>query len=146
MTAATAADTTIDRSAKVAAQFLALLEQKDTDRLGALWTPDGVFELPFAPYATAGNPVQVRGQRAIHDFFVKACATKNFSFHDIVLHPMRDPNEVFVEFKGDLDILPTGVRYTDTYCALARADGDRLALWREYFHAIIREQNEGAAI
>ena len=48
-------------------------------------------------------------------------------------YPHIDPETVFVEFNGDVDVIPTGRRYQQTYGGLFHVVDGKIKLFREYY-------------
>lgn len=43
---------------------------------------------------------------------------------------------------GDVEQLALGIKYTNRYCTLAHVTGGQILLFREYFHALMRQTFE----
>lgn len=133
-----------DRAAQAAIRFLATIEAKQPEQLREVWTENGVFELPFAVSAVPDeHHPRFVDQTAIIGLFTGVRDMKEFAFREFAVYPMRDPAWAFIEFKADIWLCDSDEHYTESYCALARAEGDRLALFREFFHSHYRAKFEG---
>ena len=112
--------------------FLDTLSAKDMDAWAALWAEDAVQEMPFAP---EGFPREVRGKPALVRHYSNLPATSGrMVFLDRVERPLLDPDFVLLEYRGEIEILPTGRRYDNTYAGLFGFDRQGLIrLFREYF-------------
>ena len=51
-----------------------------------------------------------------------------------MFYPMQDPEMIFAEFKGDVDIIPTGRKYKQHYGGLFHVLNGQIKLFREYFN------------
>ena len=51
----------------------------------------------------------------------------------LVFYPMTDPEMVFAEWKGDVDIIPTGRKYKQNYGGLFHVEDGKITLFREYY-------------
>ncbi len=113
--------------------FLTSLETKDMEAFASVWAEDAVQHMPYAP---DGFPERVVGKAAILEHYSnwpensgKADFTSN-----LVFYPMVDPELVFVEFKGDAEIIPTNRRYRQSYGGLFHVENGAIKLFREYFN------------
>lgn len=112
--------------------FLTGLERKDMGAVNAVWADDAVQDMPFAP---AGWDNQIVGREALIRQYAQwptIAGAANFTRH-LVFHPTLDPRTVFVEDKGEVDIIPTGLTYRQTYGGLFHVEDCKIALFREYF-------------
>ena len=112
--------------------FLMSLEEKDMEKFASVWTEDAVQDMPYAP---EGFPRRVNGK----DNLIKHYAAwpENSGEADftsqLVFYPMQNPEMVFVEFRGDVDIVPTGRKYEQHYGGLFHVENGKIKLFREYF-------------
>lgn len=53
---------------------------------------------------------------------------------ELVFYPMTDPEMVFTEFKGNVDIIPTKRRYEQSYGGFFHVQNGKITLFREYFN------------
>ncbi len=126
----TADDTMKDPAAAVRA-FLDALLTCDPAAVGSLLAPDAAIEFPFAP---EGAPERVAGRDTIEEYFAKTYAAKTpIAFTDITTRPFADPDEVFCEFKSEMEVNETGRRYHNRYCAITRVGPDGIELFREWY-------------
>lgn len=112
--------------------FLTGLEEKDMAKVNAVWADDAVQEMPFAP---ANFPKRVVGKEAIVALYAgwpQNAGRAEFT-DGIVFYPTRDPNLVAVEYKGSVDVVPTGRVYNQRYFGLFHMEDGKIALFREYF-------------
>ena len=55
---------------------------------------------------------------------------------ELVFHPMVDPEMGFAEFRGRVDIVPTGKHCDQAYGGLFQIENSKIQLFREYFDPI----------
>jgi ketosteroid isomerase-like protein len=113
-------------------QFLQGLETKDMAQVNAVWAEDAVQDMPFSP---PGHPKRVSGREALVALYrdwPKVSGAASFT-SGIVFHPTLDPQTVFVEYKGVVDVLPTGRTYRQTYGGLFHVERGKITLFREYY-------------
>jgi ketosteroid isomerase-like protein len=117
---------------QVVMDFLTGLEEKDMDKVNGVWAEDAVQDMPYVP---AGWPNKVVGREAlIQQYAGWPTASGTVKFTDgIVFRDTTDPRTVFVEYKGVVDIVPTGLTYRQTYGGLFHVEDGKITLFREYF-------------
>jgi ketosteroid isomerase-like protein len=102
----------------------------DFDRMLALMTDDAVFEIPF-------NQEYMAGKAKIRERMAPSVARmQGLRFFDFVFRDMADPDWLMVEFKGEATVATTGRPYRQMYIALFRFEGDKVALFQEYFSTL----------
>lgn len=112
--------------------FLTGLEEKNMAKVGAVWAEDAVQEMPYVP---KGFPTRVVGREALIRHYAdwpKISGAANFT-RDLVFHAMTDPEQVFVEYRGVVEITTTGRVYGQRYGGLFHVEDGKIALFREYF-------------
>jgi ketosteroid isomerase-like protein len=116
----------------VVMDFLQGLEQKDMARVNGVWAEDAVQDMPYSP---AGFPKRVTGRQALIEFYAgwPANSGKAVFTEGIRFYPTLDPALVIAEFKGAVDVIPTGRHYAQNYIALWHVEGGKVTLYREYF-------------
>jgi ketosteroid isomerase-like protein len=116
--------------------FLTSLETKNMEALAAVWTEDAVQDMPFSP---AGFPNRVEGrENLIQHYAAWPEISGNANFTDeLVFYPMADPTMVFAEWRGVVDILPTGRLYEQQYGGLFQVVDGQIQLFREYYDPIV---------
>lgn len=121
------------RTRQAVVDFLTGLEDKDMDKVNGVWAEDAVQDMPFA---TEGTPSRVVGRKALIELYSgwpANASNPNFTDH-LVIHPMKDPQMVFAEYRGRVDIIPTGREYRQTYGGLFHVDPEgKITLFREYY-------------
>lgn len=121
------------RTRQAVLDFLEGLEDKDMERVNGVWAEDAVQDMPFN---TAGTPRRVSGRDALIALYAAwpdNARNPNFTDH-LVFYPMRDPQTVFVEFRGRVDIVPTGREYRQIYGGLFHVnEAGKITLFREYY-------------
>jgi ketosteroid isomerase-like protein len=112
--------------------FLTGLETKDMARVNGVWAEDAVQEMPYVP---AGFPSRVVGREAlIRQYAAWPTVSGRARFTDgLRFYPTLDPSIVFVEYRGSVDVIPTGRRYEQRYGGLFHVQDGRITLFREYF-------------
>ncbi|MEM7637520.1 MAG: nuclear transport factor 2 family protein [Pseudomonadota bacterium] len=112
--------------------FLTGLETKDMDKVNQVWAEDAVQDMPYVP---AYWDHQVIGKSALiaqYAGWPEVSGAANFT-DTLIFYPMQDPQTVYVEFKGEVEILPTGRTYRQTYGGLFHVEHGKITLYREYF-------------
>ncbi|XOF33076.1 MAG: nuclear transport factor 2 family protein [Candidatus Electrothrix sp. YB6] len=145
MNATQLAAVTTDPASKAVLEFLSVLETKKVDNLLSIWDENGIFELPFSHKGIPSlyHP-KFEGRQCIYELFQALLPGESFKFKEIALYPMINQEYVFIEFIGDITQLDRGIKYTNRYCALAHTRKGKILLFREYFHAIIRQNFEAS--
>lgn len=117
---------------QVVRDFLTSLETKDMEKFASVWAEDAVQDMPYSP---EGFPKRVHGKDSLIKHYAawpensgKADFTSQLRFY-----PMQDPEMIFAEFKSDVDIVPTGRKYLQTYGGLFHVVDGKIKLFREYY-------------
>lgn len=116
--------------------FLTALEDKDMDKLAALWAEDAVQDMPFSP---DGFPKRVAGKDNLIQHYAawpEISGEANFT-DNLVFYPMQDPTMFFAEWRGDVEIIPTGRQYKQRYGGLFHVVDGKIELFREYYDPIV---------
>lgn len=117
-------------------QFLESLESKDMEAFADVWAEDAVQEMPYAP---EGFPEKVVGKSALIAHYAgwpEISGKADFTSH-LVFHPTTDPDIVFVEFRGKVEIKkPAGI-YNQTYGGLFHVEDGKIVYFREYFDPVV---------
>jgi ketosteroid isomerase-like protein len=143
MNATELAKVTTDPSSKAIVDFLSVLETKKVENLLTIWAEDALFELPFSHKGIPGlDHPKFRGRTRIYELFKKISVEKNITCQNIILYPMRDPEYVYIEFACHIEQLDLGIKYLNQYCGIAHVLNTEILLFREYFHALIRQNFE----
>jgi ketosteroid isomerase-like protein len=121
------------RTREAVIEFLSGLEERDMGKVNGVWAEDAVQEMPFA---TEGTPRRVAGREALIDLYSSWPAVAedpNFTDH-LVIRPLRDPQMVFAEYRGRVDVVSTGREYRQSYGGLFHVNADgKITLFREYY-------------
>ena len=120
------------RTKEAVLTFLDSLEDKNMTRFASVWADDAVQDMPFSP---EGHPKRVVGKAnlvSLYSGWPDNTGIADFTAH-LVFYPMQDPEMVFVEFKGDVEVLPTGRQYQQDYGGLFHVVDGRIKLFREYY-------------
>ncbi len=113
--------------------FLSALEEKDMQAFADVWADDAVQDMPYAPQ---GFPGRVEGKQALLRHYAdwpKNSGEADFT-SQLVFYPMQNPELVFVEFKGDVFIVPTERQYRQSYGGLFHVKDGKIKFFREYFN------------
>ena len=116
--------------------FLTSLETKDMDTFATVWAEDAVQEMPFSP---EGFPSQIEGRDNLiqhYETWPEISGSANFT-NELVFYPMEDPTLVFAEWRGIVEIIPTGRLYEQRYGGLFQVVDGQIKLFREYFNPIL---------
>lgn len=112
--------------------FLTGLEDKDMDKVNNVWAEDAVQDMPYVPDGWSHQVVGKEALIAQYAGWPAAAGAANFT-DALIFYPMQDPQTVYVEFKGEVEILPTGRTYRQTYGSLFHVENGKITLYREYF-------------
>jgi len=115
--------------------FLTALEEKDMEKFASVWADDAVQDMPYSP---EGHPKRVAGKDnllAMYAGWPDNAGTADFT-SQLVFYPMQDPETIFAEFKGDVEVIPTGRRYRQTYGGLFHVVDGKIELFREYYDPV----------
>ncbi len=117
---------------KAVVDFLTSLEEKDMDKFASVWANDAVQDMPYSPQ---GHPKRVVGKENLVSLYAgwpENSGQADFT-SQLVFYPMQDPETIFAEFKGDVEIVPTGRQYKQTYGGLFHVVDGKIKLFREYY-------------
>lgn len=120
------------QAAEVVQILLTSLEEKDMAKFASVWADDAVQDMPYSP---EGHPRRVVGKDKIVELYSgwpENSGAADFT-SELVVYPMQDPETVFVEFKGDVEIIPTGRQYKQSYAGLFHVVDGKITLFREYY-------------
>jgi ketosteroid isomerase-like protein len=130
-----------EKNIKLIQSFLDLLEQKDLDTWINLWDEDG---RQFNPYAPRGFPRILSGKNAIfHHWSGVPNAYGKMAFIEREIYPTLDPDVIFIEFRGRVEVLKTNRNYNNTYCCRFTFSKGKLVKYVEYFDPIILLESLG---
>lgn len=121
---------------QVVRDFLTSLEVKDMDAFAAVWAEDAVQDMPYAP---EGFPRRVEGRDNLIEHYSDwptVSGAANFT-DELVFYPMQNPSMVFAEWRGVVEIIPTGRVYEQRYGGLFHVVNGEIMLFREYFDPIV---------
>lgn len=132
------------KARQVVMDFLTGLEDKDMDRVNAVWAEDGVQEMPHRP---SGWPLRVEGRDALIRQYAEWPNTAGRArFTDeLVFHPTTDPDTVVMEYRGVVEVLPTGRTYDQRYVGIITVKDGRIQLFKEYFNPALFAEAFGVA-
>jgi ketosteroid isomerase-like protein len=130
-----------EKNIKLIQSFLDLLEQKDLDTWINLWDEDGRQSNPYAP---RGFPRILSGKNAIyHHWSGVPNAYGKIAFTEREIYPTLDPDVIFIEFRGKIEVLKTNRNYNNTYCCRFTFSKGKLVNYVEYFDPIILLESLG---
>ncbi len=112
--------------------FLTALEEKDMKKLASVWADDAVQDMSYSP---DGHPKRVAGKENVVSLYAgwpENSGQADFT-SELVFYPMQDPETIFAEFRGDVEIIPTGRQYKQTYGGLFHVVDGKIKLFREYY-------------
>lgn len=115
--------------------FLQSLERKDMDAFANVWADDAIQDMPYSP---EGFPKQLNGKAQLvqhYSGWPNNSGHANFT-KGITFYPMNDPQAVFVEYHGDVDVIPTGRKYIQDYGGLFQVKNGKITFFREYFNPV----------
>ena len=116
--------------------FLKSLEDKDMDKLASVWADDAVQHMPFSPN---GFPKRLEGKANLIEHYApwsEISGRANFT-DNLVFYPMQDATMVYAEWRGDVEIIPTGRQYKQRYGGLFHVVDGKIELFREYYDPIV---------
>ena len=116
--------------------FLKSLEDKDMDKFASVWAEDAVQDMPFSP---EGFPKRVEGKTNLIEHYAawpEISGQANFT-DKLIFYPMQDATMVFAEWRGDVEIIPTGRQYKQRYGGLFHVVDGKIELFREYYDPIV---------
>lgn len=117
---------------QVVRDFLTSLEEKDMQKFANVWAEDAVQDMPYSP---EGFPKRVEGKANLikhYSAWPEISGDANFT-KNLVMHGMQDPELVYVEYKGVVDVVPTKRTYKQTYGGLFHVENGKIKLFREYY-------------
>jgi ketosteroid isomerase-like protein len=123
-------------------QFLEALESKDMSTLNSLWAEDAVLDMPYSPEGFPKIVVGVNALRSHYENWPNISGSADFS-SQIQFYELVDPQLIWVEFLGDVDVISTQRRYEQDYAALVHIHDGKIKLFREYYDPIRFKQAFG---
>jgi len=117
---------------QVVRDFLTSLEEKDMQKFASVWAEDAIQDMPYSP---EGFPKRLEGKANLikhYSAWPEISGGAKFT-KDLVMHSMQDPELVYVEYKGVVDVLPTKRTYKQTYGGLFHVENGKIKLFREYY-------------
>jgi ketosteroid isomerase-like protein len=105
------------------------------DRCVDLFAEDGVFEFPYLP--AIGLPGKFEGKDAIRTVLkLVQSQVSSFSVSHIVIHDLKDPSALFVEYHTEGQTKGTGRLYAQDYVSHLVVSDGKIRLMREYLNVI----------
>jgi uncharacterized protein len=125
-------------------EFLDALEAMNVERFINVWHKNGVQIMPYSP---EGSPTQIEGKEAIrHQYSGLPTTYKFMRFPDRVFYFTNDPNRVWVEFRGEIQIKATGKSYNNTYACLFTLSDGQIFEYKEYCNPFILINSFGSYV
>lgn len=121
--------------------FLDFLEQKDLNKWIDLWAEDGQQINPFAP---KGFPRTISGKNALFHHWKgipKSYGRMVFKHREV--YSTLNPDVIFVEFQGEIEVLATGKNYNNKYCCRFTFLNGKVISYVEYFDPAILLESLG---
>lgn len=112
--------------------FLTGLETKDMAQVNGVWADDAIQHMPYVPEGWSHDVVGRDALIAQYAGWPEVAGEANFT-DQLRFYPMADPQLVYVEFQGEVEILPTGRTYRQSYGSLFHVEQGKITLYREYF-------------
>jgi ketosteroid isomerase-like protein len=111
-------------------EFLDALEAMSVERFLNVWHADGVQIMPLSP---DGFPARLEGKEAIRrQYWHLPTYYKFIRFPDRVYYFTNDPKRVWVEFRGEIQIMATGKSYNNNFVSLFTLRDGRIIEYKEY--------------
>jgi ketosteroid isomerase-like protein len=133
-----------EKNIKLIRTFLDLLEEKDLSAWIDLWDEDG---RQLNPYAPKGFPRILSGKNAIfHHWSRVPNAYGKIAFTEREIYPTLDPDVIYAEFRGKIEVLENNKNYENSYCCRFTFSKGKLLNYVEYFDPIILLESLGDAL
>ncbi len=112
--------------------FLTSLEDKDMQKFASVWADDAVQDMPYSP---PGHPKRVVGKQNLLKLYAQwpASSGKADFTSRLIFYPLQDPETIFVEYQGLVEVIATGREYRQSYGGLFHVEGGKIKLFREYY-------------
>lgn len=115
---------------EITRRWLQILADADYDAWEGIAASDLVIH---TPYATPGLPKKSEGRQVCLDMAREyGRFLKHFAYHDVDLHATDDPGLVMGTARSEAQT-PSGARYANEYCVIARVKDGRISEYWEYF-------------
>lgn len=115
--------------------FLDLLSKKRMDAWLELWDENGVQDMPYSP---PNFPKRVEGKTAIaRHYSALPSNVGRMVFPDLTIYPMLEPNTLYAEYRGEIEVLATKKPYNNTYAGLFQFRNGKILLFREYYNPMV---------
>ncbi len=113
-------------------EFLQAVENKDVAKLSSFWAKDIVYDMPCAK---EGLPKRLNGKDEVTKFYADSLSKigKTDLTSQLVMHPMQNPEMIFVEFQN----MPMNALESEAnkqqYAGLFHIENGKIKLFRKYF-------------
>jgi ketosteroid isomerase-like protein len=111
------------------------LNAGDYDGVLELVAEDVAWEMPFSPPALPAPFNRQRFGKVLRTW--PTVFSDGFTFDEVTIHPMLDPDRLVVEFRGDARMAATGKRYRNRYVGLFHVVDGQIRHAREYFDSAV---------
>jgi uncharacterized protein len=123
-------------------KYFKLLSEKRMEEWLQLWHENGKQDMPYSP---KGFPKIVEGKTAIapkarliaKHYSALPTSVGKMEFPDLKIYPTNDPNTLWVEFNGEIEVLATKKQYNNNYAGLFQFRDRKVILFREYYNPIV---------
>ncbi|WP_421899273.1 nuclear transport factor 2 family protein [Maridesulfovibrio sp.] len=115
--------------------FLTALEEKDMEKFNSLWAEDAVQDMPFTPDQSIRRTSGKDNIIAVYKDWPQTAGKVEY-LSTLVMFPMQNPEVIYVEFDGDVDILTTGRNYKQKYSCLFHVVDGKICLYRAYYNPV----------
>jgi uncharacterized protein len=110
--------------------YFRLQTEKNLDTWFDLWSPDGVFIIPYAP---AGFPDRIEGRSRLEPLYRQLFeGYGELRYHELEIRPLLDPNAFVATWVTDVD-LRAGGRYVNKLIAMFELRDGKVVRYVEYF-------------
>lgn len=115
---------------KIVHAYFRLQAEKNLDAWFDLWSPGGVFVIPYAP---KGFPERIEGRSALEPLYRELFeGYGELRYHDLEIHPMADPDMFVATWVTDVDLKSGGI-YVNKLVAIFRLRDSKVIRYDEYF-------------
>ncbi|MDC7218206.1 MAG: nuclear transport factor 2 family protein, partial [Spirochaetales bacterium] len=115
--------------------FLTALEEKDMEKFNSLWAEDAVQDMPFTPDQSIRRTSGKNNIIAVYKDWPQTAGKAEY-LSTLVMYPMQNPEVIYVEFEGDVDILTSGRNYKQKYSCLFHVVDGKISLYRAYYNPV----------
>lgn len=104
------------------------------DQMVALYAPDAVLEMPFAP---PGMPDREVGVEAMHGRLARGAQTRRHTgIDELVVHETPDPDKIIAEWRLHGEVIETGETFSRRFLMIIQTKDDRIVSARDYWDSM----------